>query len=82
MKSQGLPQFLCSVGISAVTDDTLSRWWKEIIGEKKQWLGTESGGGYMAHPMYVKWGPAKGDEREWVSVNERSFNFGWQNYPE
>ena len=34
-----------------------------------------AGQGYMQHPMWMY------NDNEWFDVREKSFNFGWENYP-
>ena len=75
------PDFIKEIGVSAVSSEVMMQWWKEMISIEPN-LFDVAGKGYMVHPQWMKdndnsnsseWGT-------WVSIRERSFNFGWKGY--
>ena len=78
------PSCVSEIGISAVSENFMKNLWREIIRKDENWC-CRSGGGYMVHPMWIKYGPTGvSDESwgDWMTIRERSFNFGWENYNE
>jgi hypothetical protein len=68
----GEPEYVVGVGISAVSPKFMSeKWWDEIEGHN----------GFMSKPMWNKWGGGATAATEWNDACEKSFNFGWKNYP-
>ena len=65
---RGEPKWCTKIGVSGVSPQFIAeRWWSCIGGEE----------GYMTYSMWKKL--FKGED--WINVRERSFNFGWDNYP-
>ena len=67
------PENIVGVGISAVSNEFMAKqWWEEIEGRE----------GFMIRPMWNRWAGVSGkDGWGWSDIREKSFNFGWKNYP-
>lgn len=66
------PPFITAVGISAVSDEFMMDLWKETIAEVPNTL---DGNGKVGLWMWIRM-----PDKEWLSIRERSFNFGWKGY--
>ncbi len=64
---------MSAVGISAVSDEFMQVLWREIIAKNPN-THAGRGGGYMVHPMWMRFGDV------WQDVREQSCEFGWKNY--
>ena len=76
------PVFIREIGVSAVSSDVMMDWWEEMISTDPNHFDI-AGKGYMVHPMWMKFPPGHGDHPHWgswVSIREKSFNFGWKGY--
>lgn len=62
-----VPNFITGIGVSAVSSKFMAKTWWEYI---------EEGAGYMSKHMW-----ACMPDGEWLNIREKSFNFGWDNYP-
>ena len=63
----GQPDWVTGIGVSGVSRSFAScTWWSIIDGPT----------GFQSHPMWVKMPNGK-----WFTVRDRSFNFGWEDYP-
>jgi len=69
------PQCVTGIGVSAVSSEYMAELWEEIIENDANTMDG-LGKGYMVHPMWVR----KAKWAGWVSIRERSCEFGWKNY--
>lgn len=67
------PECVTKIGISGVSTKCMKQYWSEMISDESEIF--IAGQGYMQHPMWIFIGD------KWVDVREKSFNFGWENYP-
>ena len=70
------PICVIGIGVSAVSSEYMACLWREIIvpNEYKNTMDGD-GGGYMVHPMWMRF-----SDGEWSDVREQSYRFGWKNY--
>ena len=68
------PICIRAVGVSAVSDDFMMDLWAEIISPEARSFDLP-GAGFKVHPMWCRT-----PDEEWITVPERSFNFGWRGY--
>ena len=77
------PEFITKIGVSAVSSEVMMEWWEEMITTEPS-ICDVAGKGYMVHPMWNKCVAISEDQHSewgnWISVRERSFNFGWKGY--
>ena len=69
------PQCVTGIGVSAVSSEYMAELWEEIIENGDNGMDG-NGKGYMVHPMWAR----KAVWTGWVSIRERSCEFGWKNY--
>lgn len=76
------PRFINNLGVSAVSEDVMKFWWKEIISNRSN-IFPIPGKGPNKHPMHIKYSDTTDDDIErdnWYIVKEQSCNFKWKNY--
>lgn len=75
------PVFINKIGVSSVSSVVIMNWWQEMISTEQKYLDI-AGKGYMVHPMWIKIKDVStGNISEnWMSISERSCNFGWKGY--
>lgn len=71
------PKYVSSICVNSVKEIIMKRWWSEMISTEPN-LFDIAGKGYMVHPMWCKTNVQ--EPYEWISMRERSFNFGWIGY--
>ena len=69
------PNCVTGIGVSAVSAEYMTCLWREIIipREYKNTMDG-NGGGYMAHPMWMRM-----PDGDWIDAKEQSYRFGWGN---
>ena len=75
------PVFIKEMAVSAVSSEVMMQWWKEMIRPEQNFFDV-AGKGYMVHPQWMKKNDNSNSSEwgSWVSIRERSFNFGWKGY--
>lgn len=68
------PECVTKIGVSGVSTKCMKQYWREMISNEPNYFDI-AGQGYMQHPMWMY------NDNEWFSIREKSFNFGWENYP-
>tara|TARA_B100000902_G_C26852214_1_gene688800 strand:- start:69 stop:641 length:573 start_codon:yes stop_codon:yes gene_type:complete len=68
------PEYVTKIGVSGVSTKCMKQYWSEMINDEPD-IFDIPGKGYMQHPMWMYIGNG------WAGVRERSFNFGWDEYP-
>jgi len=68
------PECIKKIGVSGVSEKCIKQFWSDMISESPNSFDI-AGKGYMLHPMWMY------NNDEWFDVREKSFNFGWENYP-
>jgi len=61
------PEYVIGIGVSAVSSKFIAEMW---------WNYIDDGQEYMIKSMWMRL-----PNGEWISVREKSYNFGWKNYP-
>ena len=62
------PKWCTKIGVSGVSPKFIAKKWWSCIGEEE---------GYMTYRMWQKLFQGE----EWTDFREKSYNFGWDNYP-
>ena len=75
------PVFIKEIGVSAVSSEVMMEWWEEMISIEPN-LFDVAGKGYMVHPQWMKCNDNSSSSEwgSWVSIREKSHNFGWKGY--
>jgi hypothetical protein len=61
------PEYVIGIGVSAVSSKFIAKMW---------WNYIDDGQEYMIKSMWTRI-----PDGEWICVREKSYNFGWKNYP-